>query len=139
VPRYGQAVSAARPFGNEARLVAASEWALGDLTAAEWLEAFAAHPRIGEPKADARGWAAAEQQGASGADTATRRSLAEANRAYEERFGRIFLTCATGKDAATMLAELTRRMQNDPAAELAIAIDELKKITRLRLEKLLRS
>ena len=139
VPRWASAVSAARPFGSEAALAAAAERAMGALTEADWLEAFAAHPKIGEPKADARGWAASEQQGASGADAATKRSLAEGNRAYEERFGRIFLTCAVGKDAATMLAELTQRMQNDPAAELAVAVEELKKITRLRLEKLLRS
>ena len=62
-----------------------------------------------------------------------------ANRAYEERFGYLFLTCATGKNAATILEELERRMQNDPATERRVAIDEQRKITRLRLEKFLRS
>jgi allantoicase len=136
--KWATAVAAARPFAAAPALREAAERAMGELAGADWSEAFAAHPRIGEPRADARGWAAAEQKGAAGADAEARRALAEGNRAYEERFGRVFLTCATGKDAATLLAELGRRLHNEPAVELAIAIEEQKKITRLRLEKLLR-
>ena len=67
----------------------------------------------------------------------TRARLAEANRHYEARFGYIFIVCATGKTAAEMLALLERRLPNDPGAELRIAADEQKKITRLRLTRLL--
>ena len=70
--------------------------------------------------------------------TATKDALAAGNRAYEEKFGRVFLVCATGRTAASMLEELERRMQNDAATEHAIAVAEQRKITRLRLEKLLR-
>ena len=83
--------------------------------------------------------AACMRRVAAGADPGTKEALAVANRAYEERFGYLFLTCATGKNAATILEELERRMQNDPATERRVAIDEQRKITRLRLEKLLRS
>jgi allantoicase len=136
---WARAVAAARPFADERALAAASERAMEGLADEDWSAAFAAHPRIGQPRADARGWAMAEQQGAAGADSGTKEALAVANRAYEERFGHLFLTCATGKNAATILEELERRMQNDPATERRVAIDEQKKITRLRLEKLLRS
>jgi allantoicase len=137
--RWTRAMAEARPFAGAEAFREAGERALERLTEADWNEAFAAHPRIGETRPDARGWTAGEQQGAAGADAETRRALAEGNRAYEERFGRVFLTCATGKDGPTMLAELQRRLHNEPAIELAIAIEEQKKITRLRLEKWLRS
>ena len=138
-PRWARAVAEARPFRDEAALAAAAERAMEGLTDADWNAAFAGHARIGEPKTDARGWSSAEQQRAAGVDATTREALRMANREYEDRFGRIFLTCATGKDAGTLLSEIRRRMQNDAPTERAIAVEELKKITRLRLEKLLRS
>ncbi len=134
-PRFAQAMAAARPFADEAALAAALERAMAGLGADDWNAAFAAHPRIGERRDDAHGWSAREQAGAAEADAATRKALAEGQRAYEARFGRIFLTCATGKTAAAMLAELEQRMHNAPAAELAVAIEEQAKITRLRMEK----
>ena len=82
-------------------------------------------------------WAAGEQQGAAGASDDTLAALAECNRAYERRFGYIFIVCATGKTAAEMLDLLRARIGNDPAAELLLAAEEQKKITRLRLAKLL--
>ncbi len=133
--RFASALAALRPFADEAAAAAAVERSMADLGAADWDEAFPAHPRIGERKADAHGWSAGEQAGAADADAATRMALAAGQRGYETRFGRIFLTCATGKTAATILAELEARMHNAPAAELAVAIEEQKKITRLRLEK----
>jgi 2-oxo-4-hydroxy-4-carboxy-5-ureidoimidazoline decarboxylase len=112
------------------------------ITDEELEQALARHPRIGE-RADAAKHDAThstrEQAGVDASDAELARRLAEGNRAYEERFGRVFLTCATGKDGPTMLAELQRRLHNEPAIELAIAIEEQKKITRLRLEKWLRS
>jgi len=134
-PRFAQALAAARPFADDATLAAALERAMAELGDDDWNAAFAAHPRIGERRDDAHGWSAGEQAGAAGADAAARAALAAGQRAYEERFGRIFLTCATGKDAATMLAEIEARMHNAPAAELRVAIEEQKKITRLRMKK----
>jgi allantoicase len=138
-PTWARTVAAARPFADEAALAAAAERAMEALTDSDWNAAFAAHAKIGEPKSDARGWSSAEQQGAAGADAAARDALRAANHAYEERFGGIFLTCATGKDATTLLGEIQRRMQNDASTERGIAVQEQKKITRLRLEKLLHS
>jgi OHCU decarboxylase len=138
-PSWARRVAAARPFGDEAALVAAAERAMGSLAEADWEAAFAAHAKIGQPKADERGWSSGEQQGVAGADPASRQALREAVQAYEARFGRIFLTCATGKDATALLEEARRRVKNDAPTERRIAIEEQKKITRLRLEKLLRS
>ena len=109
----------------------------------EWREAFAHHPRIGDMAslrarfASTAGWAADEQRGAAQATEETLAALARGNRVYEERFGCIFIVCATGKSAAEMLALLEARLGNDPEHEMRMAADEQMKITRLRLEKLL--
>ncbi len=108
-------------------------WSLGR---EDWLEAFAAHPRIGEKGGR---WSEQEQAGASGADAATVTALIEANRDYEARFGHIFIVCATGKSAEEMLELLRARLGNDPETELRTAAEEQRKITNLRLEKLLSS
>ena len=105
-------------------------WALGR---EDWLEAFAGHPRIGARTTDAA--ARREQAGVDGATAATRAALALGNRMYEERFGHVFLICATGKSADEMLGALRDRLGNDPITELRIAAGEQAKITRLRLEK----
>jgi OHCU decarboxylase len=131
---------AARPFASDAELRAAAERVWWRLGRADWLEAFAAHPRIG-----ARGkgegeamtdWARHEQAGADGAVEATLAALAQGNRAYEQRFGHVFLICATGRTADEMLGALRGRLTNDPATELRVAAEEQAKITRLRLDKL---
>ena len=125
---------AMRPFASDAALFAAAErawWALGR---EDWLEAFGAHPRIGQHAADA--WARNEQAGVKGAGEDVRAALAQGNRAYEERFGHVFLICATGKSATEMLGALRGRLGNDPATELRVAAAEQAQITRLRLEKL---
>ena len=115
-------------------------WSLGEQ---DWLEAFSAHPRIGGRQAQrpqdaqARTWSEHEQAGARGIDEATQDELAQANRAYEEKFGHIFIVCATGKTAAEMLALLRARLPNNPGVELRNAADEQRKITQLRLEKIL--
>jgi 2-oxo-4-hydroxy-4-carboxy-5-ureidoimidazoline decarboxylase len=143
--RWVDAVLAARPFADRAALFAASEGAFGALVPADWLEAFSNHPKIGDVDAlrskfaTTSAWAGEEQRGASAADEATLQRLAEGNRAYEERFGYIFIVCATGKSASEMLALLEARMGNAPELELAVAASEQKKITRLRIEKLLAS
>ena len=85
----------------------------------------------------ARAWSGEEQSGTTDARAETREELAEVNRRYAERFGHVFLVCATGKTAGEMLALGRKRLGNDPETELAIAAEEQRKITRLRLEKLL--
>jgi 2-oxo-4-hydroxy-4-carboxy-5-ureidoimidazoline decarboxylase len=125
---------AARPFASDAALFDAATRFWRALGRADRLEAFSQHPRIGD-RAGSQ-WSMQEQAGAAGASPATRVALVDGNRAYEKRFGHVFLICATGLPADTMLAELRRRMQNDPAKELEIAAGEQEKITRLRLEKL---
>jgi len=125
-----------RPFADADAMAANADQVWAALGQEDWLEAFAAHPRIGERAA--AGWSAGEQAGVAAADPATLAELAEGNRVYEERFGRTFLICATGQSAAAMLAALRQRLGNDPATELRVAAEEQRKITRLRLEKLLR-
>jgi len=131
--KWIEAMMAARPFTSWEEMTAASDRIWLGLDPADWQEAFAAHPRIGERRA---GWSSQEQSGTRGASDETMGRLAERNRAYEERFGHVFLVCATGKSADEMLADCERRMQNDPDAELRIAAAEHAKITALRLEKL---
>ena len=128
-----------RPFGNDRALFEAAERVWRDLDRDGWLEAFTAHPRIGERERSASAtaqWSAKEQSGMDTATAATRRALAEGNRLYEKKFGHVFLICATGKSAEEMLAALGRRLENDPETELRAAAEEQRKITRQRLEKL---
>ena len=102
---------------------------------------LASHPRIGErAAADSRegGWSRQEQSGAAGAAEQVRRELAAGNAAYEQRFGHVFLICATGLSAEAMLAALRSRLRNDPIAEREVVRGELVKIVRLRLAKAFR-
>lgn len=126
---------AARPFVSRDDLMDRSDRIWRSLQPTDWLEAFAAHPRIGSRAAS--GWAAGEQAGARGADESVLTRLAARNREYEARFGHIFIVCASGKSADEMLALLEARLDNEPDAELSIAAEEQRKITRLRLDKLL--
>ncbi len=130
---WAQRFHAARPFATwDEMLRKANEiWlALGE---EHWLEGFAGHPRIGERKA---GWSSQEQSGTRTASDETMTAIAEGNRAYEEKFGFVYLICATGKSAEEMRADLEQRLQHDRATELRRAAEEQAKITALRLEKL---
>jgi len=110
---------------------------------ADWKEAFAHHPKIGnidsfkKQFAATVEWTAGEQSGINTASQQTIEALAEANKKYEEKFGYIFIVCATGKSAEEMLTILETRLQNSPEVEIEIAADEQNKITKLRIEKLL--
>jgi OHCU decarboxylase len=130
-----------RPFSSLDELRAAADTLWGRLDRADWLEAFSAHPRIGEvptPDADpTRNWSSAEQSGMKAASEDVRARLIDANRAYERRFGYIFIICATGRPAAGMLAALEERLANRPEVELPIAAEQQRLITRVRLDKLL--
>jgi OHCU decarboxylase len=148
--RWARSMVARRPFGYVAELFAAADEIWRSLGPEDWVEAFSRHPQIGEKPGEKQskseagqllssGWSAEEQSGVqrNSADVLAR--LAEGNRAYRQRFGYIFIVCATGKTAQEMLAILERRLQNDASAELTIAAEEQRQITRLRLEKLLGS
>jgi 2-oxo-4-hydroxy-4-carboxy-5-ureidoimidazoline decarboxylase len=135
--RWVASMAARRPFSDPDELYRAADEIWWSLEGGDWLEAFSQHPRIGERSRGVGGWAKDEQSGVRGASTGTMDALADRNHDYERRFGHVFLICATGKRADEMLAELERRMSNDPATELRVAAAEQRKITRLRLEKLL--
>jgi 2-oxo-4-hydroxy-4-carboxy-5-ureidoimidazoline decarboxylase len=140
--RWSESMARLRPFGSAAALLAAAEREWWELAQSDWLEAFAAHPRIGDMTAlKARyaataSWASAEQAGVAGADDGVLHELAELNDRYQAHFGYIFLVCATGKSAGEMLALLRDRLHNRPDDEIRIAAAEQMKITRIRLEKI---
>jgi allantoicase len=133
----------ARPFGSAQAVFTHADIAWNACGKSDWLEAFEAHPRIGESKAAptqsaaAAAWSRQEQAGVNVATEDVRTALAEINRAYEKRFGFIYIVCATGRTAEDMLAYAQTRINNTRDAELCNAAAEQHKITRLRLEKLL--
>jgi len=134
-----------RPFPNSETLLTTADNIWWSLDASDWLEAFRSHPKIGETKAadkvsaQSQQWSGQEQSGVANASHATIDSLAALNREYEQKFGFIFIICATGKTSDEMLAALHERLPHDAAAELPIAAAEQCKITVLRLKKLLTS
>ena len=140
--RWVESMLAGRPYESFPAVVAASDDAFDELEDGDWMEAFRHHPMIGDVAelrkkfASTAAWAGAEQGGAAAASETTLRALADGNRDYAERFGYIFIVCATGKSAEEMLGLLRMRLGNEAEFELAIAAEEQKKITGLRLMKL---
>jgi len=134
-------MSSKRPIQDEASLVATSDVIWRSLGEPDWLEAFRSHPRIGESHAEevapaqSSAWSAQEQQKASSADEAVMVALKWGNREYEQKFGRIFIICATGKSASEILEILRRRLHNDEATELRQAAEEQRQIVHIRLNK----
>lgn len=139
--RWASSVAARRPYTSLDALFKAADSIWWNLARADWLEAFSHHPQIGDKPASGsesvRQWAEGEQSGARAATGDVKARLARANRAYFEKFGYIYIVCATGKTAEGMLAILNQRLQNDQASELSIAAEQQRLITRIRLEKLL--
>jgi 2-oxo-4-hydroxy-4-carboxy-5-ureidoimidazoline decarboxylase len=133
---WAAAMMRARPVSDSRALLDAADLAWDRLEKEDRQEAFAAHSRIGDRAAVGKG--AREQAGTADASQETLDALAQANRVYEQRFGRIFLICATGKTADEMLAACRQRLHNDPDTEFAVASEEQRKIIRLRLEQWLR-
>ena len=134
-PEWARLMAAARPFESVAALRGEAEriwWILGR---EEWLEAFHAHPKIGDRTTNSQ-WAAQEQAGMHSAPDATAAGLAQGNEQYFSKFGYIFIVCATGKSGEEMLSILRARLPNEPDDELRIAATEQSKITRIRLDKL---
>ena len=152
-PRWVERMVARRPFASlaEARSAAREEWFALDPD--EWREAFKHHPKIGAASASpvaspgaspvaspvaqdfspASAVSAREQSGVASAAADVKQALADGNRAYQQRFGYIYIVCATGKTAEEMLAILRSRLGNDPIKEIQIAAEEHAKICDLRL------
>ncbi|HWQ35146.1 MAG TPA: 2-oxo-4-hydroxy-4-carboxy-5-ureidoimidazoline decarboxylase [Blastocatellia bacterium] len=141
--RWAQRMTEARPFADSSALIGTAERIWRELRPADWLEAFASHPRIGERRAavpqsaQSAQWSEAEQSGTRHSTPEILAELAEASRAYEEKFGYLFIVCATGKSSEQMLAICRERLGNDYEAELFIAAEEQRKITEIRLRKLI--
>jgi OHCU decarboxylase len=141
--RWAEAMIERRPFENVDGLTQTASDVWWSLKHDDWLEAFRRHPKIGEKKAaeavptQSQQWSGKEQSGMHDAGATTIEALAQLNREYEEKFGYIFIVCATGKSADEMLALLRQRLPHDPDTELPIAAAEQAKITELRLKKLI--
>lgn len=131
-----------RPFGSQMTMLAAAEEEWFALGPEDWREAFSHHPRIGDVEAlrlrfaETRRLSEREQAGVMAADDDVIKALAAGNRAYEQRFGYIFIVCATGKSADEMLRLLRARLENDASTEIRLAAEEQAKITRIRLNRL---
>jgi 2-oxo-4-hydroxy-4-carboxy-5-ureidoimidazoline decarboxylase len=142
---WAAALASKRPIVNEASLIEASTNIWLALPEEAWQEAFDSHPRIGQSHAQTHAteeslrWSAQEQRTALSRDETARLAFEEANRRYEQKFGRIFIVCATGKTSAEMLAILEARMKNDAATELREAAEQQRQITELRLHRWLES
>jgi OHCU decarboxylase len=135
--RWVAGMLARRPFGTDEALHRAADEVWAEMERADIREAFAAHPRIGEDIGALRKrWEGQEQAGVAAASDQTLRRLRDGNLRYEERFGYIFIVCATGKGSDEMLAALEGRLGNDPAEELPVAAAEQAKIIHVRLDKL---
>jgi 2-oxo-4-hydroxy-4-carboxy-5-ureidoimidazoline decarboxylase len=142
---WAAALASRRPIADEASLVKISSDVWLTLPHEDWQEAFDSHPRIGQRQAQAHAteeslrWSAQEQSATLSEDAATKLALAEANRRYEQKFGRIFIVCATGKTSTEMLAILESRIKNDAATELVESAEQQRQITELRLHRWLES
>ena len=138
---WAASMASKRPMHDEAALLEASDEIWRGLDEEDWLEAFQSHPRIGESSADKTvaaqmsAWSAQEQQKAAAADEAVKMALKWGNREYEQKVGRIFIVCATGKSASEILEILRRRLHNDDATELQLAAEEQRQIMHIRLKK----
>jgi 2-oxo-4-hydroxy-4-carboxy-5-ureidoimidazoline decarboxylase len=136
--RWVSQLVAGRPYRTLDALVTGSDAAIGALDWPDIDEALAAHPRIGDRPArpgKEAAWSRQEQAGTSAAGPGARAALQSANAAYEDRFGHVFLICATGLLVSDMLIALHERLGNDPTTEREVVRDELRKIAALRLAK----
>lgn len=141
--RWVEAMVERRPFRSADELFEVADQIWYNLSPEDWREAFLHHPKIGDLEslkrkfASTSQWSTGEQSGVDGAPEEVLRALAAGNEEYEQKFGYIFIVCATGKTAVQMLSLLRQRLGNDPGTEIQTAMREQSKITRIRLEKLL--
>lgn len=138
--RWAHAMVALRPFSGVETLGLTADEVWSAMDEADWMEAFAAHPRIGESaaslaKTKVGAWSGEEQSSAAGAAKAILAQLAEGNALYEERFGFTYIVCATGKSAEEMLATLRRRLTTERETELREAAEQQRQIMQIRLGK----
>lgn len=137
VPAWAATVLAGRPYPDIDALLTAADAAASRLTRAEVDRALEAHPRIGERvqgRSTQSAWSA-QEQGAVSRDQTTLAELHRVNEAYEDRFDRVFLICATGLSETEILAAAQQRLTNDDETEAGVVAEELRKIARLRLQK----
>ncbi|HXG00404.1 MAG TPA: 2-oxo-4-hydroxy-4-carboxy-5-ureidoimidazoline decarboxylase [Bacteroidota bacterium] len=141
--RWVQEMAAARPFATVDQLFRRAEEIWQRLSEDDWKEAFAHHPKIGDFQslrqkfAQTASWSENEQAAVRSASEEIVRRLAQGNRLYEQKFGHIFIVCASGKSAEEMLMLLEQRLHHSPEEEIVVAANEQARITRLRLEKVL--
>lgn len=137
IPRWIDAVVQARPHADHDALLKTARQAANPFTGEEIERALSHHPRIGERAGGNSAEASlsrAEQSAVDPTDVDVQQRLLEGNRAYEERFGRVFLVRAAGRSPQEILENLSQRMGNDPATELDVVADQLRQIALLRLE-----
>jgi OHCU decarboxylase len=137
--RWARRIADGRPYPDLQSLLAMADQAWSELEPAEWEEALAGHPRIGERGGSSPLASEREQRGVRSAAAETLADLAEENRRYEARFGHVFLIAAAGLEMDEILAALRERMSNDPVTEASVAATEHRKIARRRLEELFRA
>jgi OHCU decarboxylase len=138
--RWASAMIALRPIAGVLELSEAADRIWSTMEESDWMEAFAAHPRIGDRKpahatAKSAAWSKQEQSSTNAAAEQVLEELAKGNAIYEERFGFTYIVCATGKSADEMLAILNRRLSSDRATELREAAEQQRQITQIRLGK----
>jgi len=142
---WATSLASKRPIEDDASMIELSSRIWLALPEEAWQEAFDSHPRIGQKHAQTQTtdeslrWSAQEQRTAVSGDEAAKLALEEANRRYEQRFGRIFIVCAAGKTSSEILAILEARMNNDDSTELREAAEQQRQITELRLRRWLES
>ena len=138
---WAAAVAGRRPFGSVGELLVEAEMTWFALPEAEWMAAFACHPRIGESKAGQQTsaqyveWSRQEQGSARASLDAVTEELAAGNRAYEARFGFVYLVFASGRTAAELLEILHERLMHDRATEVLEAARQQWRITKMRMGK----
>jgi 2-oxo-4-hydroxy-4-carboxy-5-ureidoimidazoline decarboxylase len=142
--RWVRAVTAQRPYSCEQTLFAAADSVWATMQEPDWMEAFRAHPRIGERKpahasAQSTAWSRQEQSSTNTAQARTLAKLTEGNARYEELFGFTYIVCATGKSAEEMLGILRRRLNGDRQSELREAAEQQRQIMQIRLRKWLQA
>jgi OHCU decarboxylase len=138
--RWATAMVAQRPIPGVLELSEAADRIWSTMEESDWMEAFAAHPRIGDRKpahatAKSAAWSTQEQSSTNAAAEEILEELAQGNALYEQRFGFTYIVCATGKSANEMLAILNRRLNSDRATELREAAEQQRQITQIRLGK----
>ncbi len=134
--RWAEGMAARRSFPHLVELHRAADSVWSALGREDWLEAFASHPRIGDTGGASR-WSMKEQEGVATASDDGKTRLAQLNSEYHERFGFIFIICATGKSVDEILVSLEQRLNNSPDDEIRVAGEEQMKIVHLRLNKLI--